>query len=148
MRKTILIGISGCGKTTLVQRLKGEELAYRKTQMVEHHLDFIDTPGEYLERRNMYRALIVTAADAEVIGLMQECGAENTWLPPSFALSFARPVFGIVSKSDLAKRADDVENAQEVLLRAGAGRVFTVSSRDGTGLEELMEYLNGGGDGP
>ncbi len=86
MRKTILIGISGCGKTTLVQRLKGEELAYRKTQMVEHHLNFIDTPGEYLERRNMYRALIVTAADAEVIGLMQECGAENTWLPLAAAV--------------------------------------------------------------
>ncbi len=53
MKKTILIGVSGCGKTTLVQRLNDEELKYKKTQMVEHHLNFIDTPGEYLERRNM-----------------------------------------------------------------------------------------------
>jgi ethanolamine utilization protein EutP len=144
MKKAILIGISGCGKTTLVQRLKGEEPAYRKTQTIEHHLNFIDTPGEYLERRNFYRALIVTAADAEAIGLVQACGSEETWLPPSFALSFARPVFGIVSKADLAASEADIAFPRDALLRAGAGRVFTVSAKDGTGLQELMDSLNEG----
>lgn len=141
MKKTILMGVSGCGKTTLVQRLMGKEMVDQKTQMVEHHLSFIDTPGEYLEQRNLYRALIVTAADAEMIGLVQACGAENTWLPPSFALSFARPVFGIISKSDLAASEADVEFARETLLRAGAERVFMISAKAGTGLEPLLEYL-------
>lgn len=144
MRKTILIGISGCGKTTLVQRLKGEEIAYKKTQMVEHHLNFIDTPGEYLEQRNMYRALIVAAADAELIGLVQECGAENTWLPPSFALSFARPVFGIISKCDLCKSEEDISYAREILERAGSEHVFMVSAKEGSGIDELIKYLDGG----
>ena len=142
MKKTILIGVSGCGKTTLVQRLKGEELKYKKTQMVEHHLNFIDTPGEYLERRNLYRALIVSAADAEVIGLMQDCAVGDTWLPPLFAISFARPVFGIVSKTDLAKSKEQIVFAKELLQRAGVERVFEVSATQGTGLEPLMEYLN------
>lgn len=145
MRKTIFIGKSGSGKTTLVQRLLNIALTDRKTQMVEHHLNFIDTPGEYLERRNMYRALIVSAADADVIGLVQECGADNTWLPPSFACTFARPVFGIVSKADLATGEGDVQFAREILERAGVERVFVVSATENTGTQPLLEYLSGEG---
>ena len=70
MKRTLLIGKTGVGKTTLIQRLTGDDLSYRKTQMVEYHLNFIDTPGEYLEHREFYRALIVTAADADYIGMM------------------------------------------------------------------------------
>lgn len=141
MKKTIFIGKSGCGKTTLIQRLENETLSYKKTQMVEHYLNFIDTPGEYLERRNMYRALIVSSADADVIGLVQECGADNTWLPPSFAGTFAKPVFGVVSKADLAQSQADIDFATEILKSAGVERVFVVSAVQSTGLEPLLEFL-------
>jgi len=143
MKKTLLIGKSGVGKTTLIQRLKGEDFQYRKTQTVEYHLDFIDTPGEYLEHRNFYRALIVTAADADFIGLLQGCGDDDIWLPPAFAMTFARPVFGIVSKADLAKSDAEILFASEVLERAGAGRIFVVSAAQNSGLEPLREYLGG-----
>ncbi len=142
MKKTIFIGKSGCGKTTLIQRMEHDALEYKKTQMVEHYLHFIDTPGEYLERRNMYRALIVSSADADVIGLVQECGADNTWLPPSFASTFAKPVFGVVSKADLATGDGDIAFAREILERAGVERVFVVSAVDGTGVDGLEAYLN------
>lgn len=141
MKKTILIGKSGCGKTTLIQRIENDTIRYQKTQMVEHHLNFIDTPGEYLERRNMYRALIVSSVDADVIGLVQECGADNTWIPPSFATTFAKEVFGIVTKADLAKSERDLEFAKGVLRQAGVSRVFVVSALENTGIEPLMEYL-------
>lgn len=141
MKKTIFIGKSGCGKTTMIQRIQNEALEYRKTQMVEHYLNFIDTPGEYLERRGMYRALIVSAVDADVIGFVQECGADNTWIPPSFASMFAKPVFGVVSKSDLAKSEEDIQFAREILERAGVERVFVVSSVENTGLTPLLDYL-------
>ena len=142
MKKTIFIGKSGCGKTTLIQRLEDEELRYRKTQMVEHYLHFIDTPGEYLERRGMYRALIVSAVDADLIGLVQECGADNSWLPPSFASSFAKPVFGVISKVDLARDEREVQFAREILESAGVTRVFAVSAVEEIGLQPLLEYLN------
>lgn len=141
MKKTIFIGKSGCGKTTLIQRMQKTALEYRKTQMVEHYLNFIDTPGEYLERRGMYRALIVSAVDADVIGFVQECGADNTWLPPSFASMFAKPVFGIVSKADLAENDADVEFAKEVLERAGVEQVFVISSLQNVGVQPLIDYL-------
>lgn len=141
MKKTLLIGKSGSGKTTLIQRLENKTIEYRKTQMVEHHLNFIDTPGEYLELRNMYRALIVTSADAEIIGLIQECGNDNVWIPPAFASSFSKDVIGIVTKADLAKSQSDIDLPSEVLKRAGVSRIFVVSAFNDTGIESFLEYL-------
>ncbi|MDR1825466.1 MAG: EutP/PduV family microcompartment system protein [Bifidobacteriaceae bacterium] len=143
MQRAILMGMSGCGKTTLIQRLHRDALSYHKTQAVEHHLDFIDTPGEYLEIRHYYRALIVTSADADVIGLVQECGTDRTWLPPAFATTFAKPVFGIVTKTDLVQDPAQLDFARSVLRQAGAYPVFEVSAVAGTGLEPLAEYLAG-----
>lgn len=141
MKKTMFVGVSGSGKTTLIQRLQDKVLEARKTQMVEYHLHFIDTPGEYLERRGMYRAIIVTAADADMIGFVQECGVPNTWLPPAFASTFPKPVIGIITKADLAKSEDDIEHAREILLQAGVQRVFVVSSVENTGISELLDFL-------
>ena len=141
MKDTILMGMSACGKTTLIQALQGESPRYVKTQTVERHLHFIDTPGEYIERRYLYRALIVTAADAEVIGLVQDVGRESSWIPPAFATTFDKPVFGIVTKCDLARCQADVEHARGALERAGADPVFVVSALDRTGLDDLRAYL-------
>jgi len=143
MKDTILMGMSGCGKTTLIQALHGEALQYDKTQTVERHLQFIDTPGEYMERRYLYRALIVTAADAELIGLVQDVGREVSWIPPAFATTFAKPVFGIVTKIDLAQNEAEIAQAREALERAGADPVFEVSAVNGTGLEPLWQFLQG-----
>lgn len=142
MKETILMGMSGCGKTTLIQALHGEALKYAKTQTVERHLQFIDTPGEYMERRYLYRALIVTAADAEVIGLVQDVGRDVSWIPPAFATTFAKPVFGIVTKIDLAHTPQDLERARAALEMAGADPIFEVSAVDHVGLEPLWDYLN------
>ena len=144
MKDTILMGKSGCGKTTLIQALIGQELRYAKTQTITRHLQFIDTPGEYIERRHLYRALIVTAADAELVGLVQEAGRETSWIPPSFASTFAKRVFGIVTKVDLAADRADVDHAREALEAAGADPVFEVSSVDGTGLAALWGFLSDG----
>ena len=54
-KRIILIGRTGCGKTTLMQAVEQTDIVYRKTQTVCHHLHFIDTPGEYLENRGFYK---------------------------------------------------------------------------------------------
>jgi len=141
MKKTILIGMSGCGKTTLIQRLENEAMAYTKTQVVRHYLNFIDTPGEYLEQRRLYRALVVSSVDADEIGLVQDCVAQTTWVPPSFATTFAKPIFGIVTKTDLAESQARLDYARGVLVMGGAARVFDVSSVTGDGIAGLLAYL-------
>ena len=53
MKKIILMGRSECGKTTLTQALKGERITYHKTQYINYFDVIIDTPGEYIQTRNL-----------------------------------------------------------------------------------------------
>ena len=72
-RRIIMIGRSMAGKTTLCQYLSDQQLKYKKTQAVEIiNKNMIDTPGEYLERTYMRGALMVSAADADTIVLVQD----------------------------------------------------------------------------
>jgi len=59
----MLIGSIGAGKTTLSQALIDEIIRYKKTQSIEFGDYIIDTPGEYLDNRVYYNALIVTSAE-------------------------------------------------------------------------------------
>ncbi len=142
MKNTILMGMSESGKTTLIQALMGQALLYNKTQVVTRHVQFIDTPGEYIERRYLYHALITTAADAEVIGLIQDVGRDTSWIPPAFSATFNKPVFGVVTKTDLAHKPEDIERARQVLADSGADPIFEVSAVENSGLEALWVYLN------
>ena len=58
MKKLMMVGKTGCGKTTLSQRLTGETIHYQKTQAVQIvGSDIVDTPGEYLEQKQFYHAV-------------------------------------------------------------------------------------------
>jgi ethanolamine utilization protein EutP len=137
----ILIGRSGCGKSTLVQRLEDSELKYHKTQTVEYSGQCIDTPGEYLENRNYYRALLMTSVDADIIGLVEDCETFEIWLQPAFAGVFAKEVIGIVTKLDIAESQAHIDAAAERLQMAGVSRIFMVSALSGEGIDNLKDYL-------
>ncbi|UNK16862.1 EutP/PduV family microcompartment system protein [Paenibacillus sp. N3/727] len=141
MRKIIFAGSTGSGKTTLCQRLHGQEIAYKKTQAVENFEQAIDTPGECIENRYLYKMLLVTSVDADVIGLVQDCTKEESYFPPAFATMFAKPVIGIVTKVELAKTDEDIAEARSFLQAAGVERIFEVSSMQHVGVDELRAYL-------
>lgn len=143
MKKVIFIGKSGCGKTSLCQRLQGEEIRYKKTQSIDLYVDSIDTPGEYLENRNYYSALITTAAEANIIALVQECGDTISMMPPGFAGTFGREVIGIITKTDIGECEDSIDIIEEQLRVAGVSRVFKVSAYSTEGIEELKRYVDG-----
>ena len=54
MKRILLVGTIGCGKTTLCQALNGMALEYKKTQAIEVVNTTIDTPGEYLEKKRAF----------------------------------------------------------------------------------------------
>ena len=143
MKKVIFIGKSGCGKTSLCQRLQGEEIRYKKTQFIDLYVDSIDTPGEYLENRNYYSALITTAAEANMIALVQECGDTISMMPPGFAGTFGREVIGIITKTDIGECEDSIDIIEEQLRVAGVSRVFKVSAYSTEGIEEFKRYVDG-----
>lgn len=138
MKKLLLIGKTGCGKTTLVQRINGKALKYEKTQMLSYYDNILDTPGEYMENRGLYKALIVSSYDCDVIAMVQAVDDERNIFPPSFSTAFTKPVIGIVSKSDLE---GDIPRSEEILKEAGAEKIFLISSYDNKGIDTLYEYL-------
>lgn len=139
--RIILIGRSAAGKTTFCQYLYKEDFKYHKTQTIEIiNNTMIDTPGEYLERRGMYGALMVASTDADIIMLVQAATENGTMFPPAFASSFSKPTVGLVTKDDIATR-EQVAEAVKFLKIAGAENVFVVSSIKGTGFEDLNKYF-------
>ena len=145
MKRAILIGKQGSGKTALIQRIERKLITGEKTQMVSYHDAFIDTPGEYMEMRGMYRALIVSAADADVVALIHPCPDDEPRFPPQFASIFPKEVIGIVTKIDLAREGGgDIERAADILECAGVNRIFKISALKDIGIDELAAFLSNG----
>lgn len=137
----ILIGRSRAGKTTLCQRMNQQDLKYHKTQTVQLFSEsMIDTPGEYLEYRSYYGALLVSSANADTILFVQDAAENGTMFPPAYASMFGKPVVGVVTKCDLADERQ-IEETKHYLRLAGARRIFKTSSVSGDGIDTLMKYL-------
>lgn len=141
MSKVLFIGRTGSGKTTLCQWLHDQTPEYRKTQAVTYFEEAIDTPGEYLEQRSLYSALLVTSCDADLIALVADPTAEENYLPPGLAGAFTKPVIGVVTKRRLAS-AREVERAKVRLTEAGAREIFVVDTLSGDGLSALRKALD------
>ena len=141
MKTLMLIGKTSCGKTTLSQALNEENIHYKKTQTVQIVDGIIDTPGEYIESRFYYSALIVTSVESDVIAMVQDCMQENSIFPPSFGSTFAKPVIGIITKIELQSDVNKLKIAEDILLSAGVERIFKVSAYNRHGIESLKDYL-------
>ncbi|WP_270466470.1 EutP/PduV family microcompartment system protein [Fusobacterium polymorphum] len=140
MKKTMLIGRTGCGKTTLTQKLMDEEVKYKKTQAVTYKSKIIDTPGEYVENKMYYKSLLVLSVDAKIIVLVQSAIDGATLFPPKFSTMFPKKeVIGIITKVDLADA--DIERSKRFLVDAGATEIFTIGLNDEEGLEEIKKRL-------
>ncbi|MCI3029288.1 EutP/PduV family microcompartment system protein [Desemzia sp. C1] len=142
MKRIMLIGATGCGKTTLSQRINGKELKYNKTQAIQFESGLIDTPGEFVQHRGYYSALKVTSVEADVIAFVASVTEDKQIFAPLFNSYFTKPVIGILTKVDLAASDQDIKKAGDRLRLAGAKELFNVSSYTDEGIEELVNYLN------
>ena len=140
MRRVLLVGSVACGKTTLCQRLNGLIRMEKKTQAIEVVGQTIDTPGEYLERRSLFSALLVTAAEADLVLFLLDPTQDRYLYSPGLAGAFPVPVAGLVTKADLA-RPEQLQQGRELLELAGADPIFSVSAVTGEGMEALADFL-------
>lgn len=142
MKKIMLVGKSGCGKTTLSQRLMDMPVEYKKTQAIEVvGSDIMDTPGEYMERKEFYKALIVSSVDADVILMLQSCVDEQFTFSPRMGSMFNRPMIGVVTKTDLAESPSQISTAEELLQLAGVEKTFQVGFGCEDGVSSLRDFL-------
>lgn len=134
--RLLVIGPHGVGKTTLIRALMGIQGKAPKTQMIEVMGEYIDTPGEYLELPRFYRALLVSAQQADLVLWVAAADKTGIHLPPGFARSFCRPVIGVINKIDVP--GANIKSASEALAQAGVEEPYHfVSAVTGAGLNEL-----------
>ncbi|WP_255555880.1 EutP/PduV family microcompartment system protein [Tessaracoccus palaemonis] len=139
MRKIMLVGRVGSGKTTLTQVLRGEQISYHKTQYINHHDVVIDTPGEYAETKELARGLALYSYEADVIGLLLSATEPFSLYPPNLTGSVNREVIGIVTRIDDPE--GDADQAERWLELTGVEHIFRVSAVTGEGVEELLAHL-------
>lgn len=137
MKKIVLVGRAGSGKTTLMQALNNEKIEYKKTQYVDNTKALIDTPGEYAETKSLGAALAMYTFEAQVVGLVIASDEPYSIFSPCCAPVANRPVIGIVTKTD----NQNPERAAYWLKLAGCERVFFTSSYNGEGISEILDYL-------
>ncbi len=138
MKKLLLIGRSGCGKTTLTQALRGEKVHYQKTQGMVFEDFLIDSPGEYAENHDLGCALALYSYEADVVALLIAANDDYSLFPPCITCLVNREVIGIVTKSDQA----DPRRAARWLRLSGCKTVFHVDSLSGKGIQEVLNHLN------
>lgn len=139
MRRIILIGRSGAGKTTLTQALKGEEIRYRKTQYIHCFESIIDTPGEYAQTPELGYALALYSYEADVVGLLLSAEEPYSLYPPNITCMVNREVVGIVTHVDSPKGRPD--RAERWLRLSGCRKIFHVNARTGEGVSDILRYL-------
>ena len=139
MKKIIFMGRTGCGKTTLTQKLKNLPMDYHKTQYINYHDIIIDTPGEYAETKGLGAALALYSYEADVVGLLISATDDYSLFPPNVTCLVNRDVIGIVTKVD--KPDGNPEKAANWLRLSGCEKVFFISSKTGEGIDDLLKYL-------
>lgn len=144
MKKIILVGRSECGKTTLTQALKHEKIHYHKTQYVNRFDVIIDTPGEYIQTKNLGNAIAMYTFEADVVGMLTSAREPYSLYPPAVTPVANRPVIGIVTQ--INEEGANVELAEHWLKLAGCEKVFKVDSKTGEGVWQIIDYLREDGD--
>lgn len=137
MKKLILIGRSGVGKTTLTQALRGEKTHYQKTQYIDYGDFLIDTPGEYAENHDLGAALCLYSYEADIVALLIAADEQYSLFPPNITCMVNREVIGIVTKCD---KADPVQ-AENWLRLSGCETVYNVDSKTGKGINQVLNHL-------
>ncbi len=137
LKRLLLIGRSGCGKTTLTQALRGEKIHYLKTQGMAFNDFLIDSPGEYAENHDLGAALALYSYEADVVALLIAANDDYSLFPPNITCLVNREVIGIVTKIDKA----NPDRAERWLRLSGCKRVFFVNSKTGEGVSNIIDHL-------
>lgn len=144
MKKIIFVGRSESGKTTLSQALKGKNIQYEKTQYINRYDVIIDTPGEYIQTKNLGSGLAMYTFESDVVGLLISAVEPYSLFPPCCTPVCNRDVIGIVTKINHPDA--NVERARNWLSLAGCENIFEVDSVSGEGVWKIFDYLKEDGD--
>ncbi|MBP1966459.1 EutP/PduV family microcompartment system protein [Paenibacillus aceris] len=140
MKKVMIIGAVGAGKSTLIQALFGESQPAAKTQSLIYRDWVIDTPGEYSENPLYYRSLMATSHEAAAVLLVQDATRDRNYFPPGFEQGFAIRTLGAVTKID--HPLADIDRAIDLLRQSlPEGEIFLTSATSSQGIDKLRTRI-------
>jgi ethanolamine utilization protein EutP len=138
----ILIGDVGCGKSTLINHIFGYREPVTKTQALAFHGDnVIDSPGEFVNRRYLYGALLNSVVGVDTIVYLHAADQQSVVMPGDLLRMYDnKHVVGVVSKVDI--EGADIATAELCLAQAGIARpYFQVSVKDPASVRALVDYI-------
>ena len=112
---------------------------YRTKRGRQDYDVIIDTPGEYLQSKNLISALAVFTAEADVIGLLMDATEPFSLYSPNLTPVCNREVVGVVTKID--HWAAQPAQAAAWLELAGCKKIFYTSAYTGEGIADILSYL-------
>lgn len=158
-----LIGAPNAGKSTLVNRLVGAKVSIvtHKVQttraivrgIATHdnaQIVFVDTPGIFKPKRRLDEAMVTTAwggakdADLVLVLIDAERGIKGDALALLENIGEVRqPKVLVLNKIDRIKRDTLLALTQQANEFAEFERTFMISALDGSGCNDLLDYLAG-----
>jgi len=156
-----LIGAPNAGKSTLMNAMVGAKLSIvtHKVQTTrsivrgiatagESQIIFVDTPGIFLPKRRLDRAMVTTAwggaSDADVVCLLIDAqrGLDegNEAILEKLADTRQAKIL-ILNKIDTVKRETLLDLAQAINAKVAFRDTFMVSALTGSGVEDLIVHL-------
>ena len=164
-----LVGRPNVGKSSLTNTLVGEKVAIvtKKPQTTRSRITgvitkgpvqyvLMDTPGIHTPRNKLDARMTQTAAasvkDVDVTLMLFEPFGEFTEAETTMieALRKSGPAIAVINKEDLLRGFAELEARKQQIENLGVfENVYTISAKDGTGCEELLESLGKyGSQGP
>ena len=164
-----LVGRPNVGKSSLTNTLVGEKVAIvtKKPQTTRSRITgvitkgpvqyvLMDTPGIHTPRNKLDARMTQTAAasvkDVDVTLMLFEPFGEFTEAETTMieALRKSGPAIAVINKVDLLKGFAELEaRKQQIESLSVFENIYTISAKDGTGCDELLESLTKyGNEGP
>lgn len=136
------MGSVGVGKTSLFNALMGDYELARKTQAVDYNLmGGIDTPGEFFSHPHLYKAMISTTTEAEIIIYVHSAEDQICRLPRGILDIYNnKTIVTVITKVDLPDV--DLAAVRKVLVECGLKEPFLeINTQDPKDVQMVADYL-------
>lgn len=142
MKKYVFVGSVGVGKTSLFNALMGDYELARKTQAVDYNLmGGIDTPGEFFSHPHLYKAMISTTTEAEIIIYVHSAEDQICRLPRGILDIYNnKTIVTVITKVDLPDV--DLPTVRKVLVECGLKEPFLeINTQNPKDVQMVADYL-------
>lgn len=142
MKKYVFVGAVGVGKTSLFNALMGDYDLARKTQAVNYNLSGgIDTPGEFFSHPHLYKAMISTTTEADIIIYVHSAEDLTCRLPKGILDIYNnKTIVTIITKVDLPNV--NLEGVIKVLEEYGLPKPYLeVNTQNPEDVKRVAEFL-------